>query len=155
MRSRKTAFEDIKNYVYGFYKEYYPDALINKEKEIEKAIHIFYRFYMDNYFPEMKVNWKNYPVNNGHLYSPGCFRCHDGKHINPATGKVITNDCNACHTINYQKLPTGEDFVSSTGLEFIHPGGIEKLAQKKECYICHGPQRQQQIFMPKISTAKN
>ncbi len=155
VRSRKTAFEDIKNYVYGFYKEYYPDTLINKEKEIEKAVHIFHRIYMGNYFPEMKANWKNFPINLGHLYSPGCFRCHDGKHINPTNGKVITNDCNVCHIINYQKIPTGEEFVSSSGLEFIHPGGIEKIAQKKECYICHGPQRQKQIFTPKISTAKN
>ncbi|MCX7908999.1 MAG: cytochrome b/b6 domain-containing protein [Ignavibacteria bacterium] len=152
-RSRKTAFENIKNYVYGFYKQYYPEVLIQKEKEIEKAVHELYNIYMRNYFPDMKANWKNYPVNIGHLYSPGCFRCHDGKHVSPTTGKVITNDCNACHIINYQKPPSGEVFVSSQGLEFIHPGGIEKLSQKQQCYICHGAQGQQQIFMPKISTA--
>ncbi|MGC8958071.1 MAG: cytochrome b/b6 domain-containing protein [Candidatus Kapaibacteriota bacterium] len=153
VRSRSTAFENIKTYVYGFYKEYYPEVMVQKEKEIEKAVNELYKIYMRNYFPEMKANWKNYPVNIGHLYSPGCFRCHDGKHISP-TGKVITNDCNACHIINYQKSPTGEELVSSIGLEFIHPGGIEKLAQKKECYICHGPVGQQKLFMPKIATAK-
>ncbi|ROL55794.1 hypothetical protein D9V84_10605 [Bacteroidetes/Chlorobi group bacterium Naka2016] len=152
VRSRNTAFENIKNYIYGFYKEYYPDVLVQKEKEIEKAVHELYNIYMRNYFPDMKANWKNYPVNIGHLYSPGCFRCHDGKHVSP-TGKVITNDCNACHIINYQKPPSGEEFVSSTGLNFIHPGGIDKLLQKQECYTCHGPQAQQKIFMPRIATA--
>jgi hypothetical protein len=149
VRSRQTAFENIKTYIYGFYKEYYPNVLVEKEKEVEKAVHELYNIYMRNYFPEMKANWKNYPVNIGHLYSPGCFRCHDGKHISPE-GKVITNDCQACHIINYQRPPSGEEYVSSTGLDFIHPGGIDKLAQKKECYTCHGPSGQRKIFMPKI-----
>lgn len=153
VRSRKTAFENIKNYIYGFYKQYYPDVLVEKEKEIEKAVHELYSIYMRNYFPDMKANWKNYPVNIGHLYSPGCFRCHDGKHINPTTGKAITNDCNACHIIYYQKPPTGEEYISANGLEFIHPGGIENITSKKECYLCHGPQKQKQIFMPKIDVS--
>jgi thiosulfate reductase cytochrome b subunit/nitrate/TMAO reductase-like tetraheme cytochrome c subunit len=149
VRSRKTAFENIKNYVSGFYKEYYPEILVSKQKEIEIAIHELYNIYMHNYFPEMKANWKNYPNNIGHLYSAGCFRCHDGKHVS-TTGKVISNDCNVCHIIYYQKPPFAEEMTSPNGLQFIHPGGIEKLTQKETCYACHGPQKQQQIAMPKV-----
>ena len=45
----------------------------------------------------MKVSWKTYPSNIGHRNSPGCFRCHDGKHVTP-DGKVIISECKACHT---------------------------------------------------------
>ena len=46
----------------------------------------------------MKINWGTYPNNIGHTYFPGCFRCHDEQHANPA-GKAITQDCNACHQL--------------------------------------------------------
>ena len=56
------------------------------------------KIYSQNFFPEMKVNWRAYPNNIGHTIFPGCYRCHDGKHKS-AEGKVITHDCKACHTI--------------------------------------------------------
>ena len=30
----------------------------------------------------MKTDWRKFPDNIGHLYYRGCFRCHDGKHVN-------------------------------------------------------------------------
>jgi hypothetical protein len=38
------------------------------------------------------------PDNLGHFYFNGCFRCHDGQHASPQ-GKVISKDCNLCHTV--------------------------------------------------------
>ena len=46
----------------------------------------------------MKVNWKTHPNNIGHFYFQGCFRCHDGNHVSK-DGKVISKDCNSCHTV--------------------------------------------------------
>ena len=46
----------------------------------------------------MKLNWQNHPNNLGHYYFSGCFRCHDGQHMS-ADGKVISKDCNQCHTL--------------------------------------------------------
>ncbi len=46
----------------------------------------------------MKVNWKTHPNNIGHFYFQGCFRCHDGNHVSK-DGKVISKDCNSCHTL--------------------------------------------------------
>jgi hypothetical protein len=51
-----------------------------------------------NVFPAMKVTWGTYPNHIGHLDSPGCFRCHDDSHRS-AEGKVISQDCELCHTI--------------------------------------------------------
>lgn len=152
VKSRQTAFENIKNYVSKYYTEHFPRIAKTKKESIEQTINELYKIYMRNYFPEMKANWKNYPNNIGHLYSPGCFRCHDGKHLS-STGKVISNDCNICHIINFQKPPYGDSQISSTGLEFIHPGGIEKFEQKNACYTCHGPQKQ--VVQIKISEKNN
>ena len=45
----------------------------------------------------------------GHIYSPGCFRCHDGKHLNEEQ-EAIRLECNVCHSI---PVVAGEsDFVA-------------------------------------------
>ena len=56
----------------------------------------------------MKVNWKTHPNNIGHLYFQGCFRCHDGNHVSK-DGKVISKDCNSCHTVLEQVEGTHAD----------------------------------------------
>ncbi len=56
------------------------------------------RIFRENIFPEMKVDWRTHPDNVGHYYFNGCFRCHDGNHKSK-DGKVISKDCNSCHTV--------------------------------------------------------
>jgi nitrate/TMAO reductase-like tetraheme cytochrome c subunit len=51
-----------------------------------------------NVWPQMKIGWGTYPTLLGHEQSPGCFRCHDGEHAT-ADGKVISNDCDLCHSL--------------------------------------------------------
>jgi len=51
-----------------------------------------------NVFPAMKVTWGTYPSHIGHVDTPGCFRCHDDSHKS-ADGKVISQDCELCHSI--------------------------------------------------------
>jgi hypothetical protein len=51
-----------------------------------------------NVFPSMKVTWGTYPSHIGHIDSPGCARCHDDSHKS-ADGKVISQDCELCHTL--------------------------------------------------------
>jgi len=136
-RSHKTAKDDISKYVKGFYKSNYPDVALNKAKQLDTAIEHFTSIYKRNYFSEMKVSWKEYPINIGHMHSPGCYRCHDGKHVSKE-GKVISNDCKICHTITYQKVPGQEPMFSESGLDFIHPGGVDKITNTKNCVRCHG-----------------
>ena len=54
--------------------------------------------YTETTFPEMEVGWITHPNNLGHSEFPGCFRCHDGKHVSPE-GETIRLECNICHTI--------------------------------------------------------
>jgi cytochrome c2 len=56
------------------------------------------KIYLRNVFPEMKIQWGTYPNNIGHEDFLGCFRCHDGEH-KASDGRVITQDCDACHSI--------------------------------------------------------
>ena len=73
----------------------YPNDL-----RIRQAIATVQQIYTNNFFPEMKADWRAYPDNIGHKDWPGCFRCHDGKHVSAAGNRTIkANDCNACHLI--------------------------------------------------------
>ena len=49
-------------------------------------------------FPEMGVDWRTHRDNVGHLYSLGCFRCHDDQHAS-RDGKRISKDCTICHSV--------------------------------------------------------
>jgi len=51
-----------------------------------------------NVFPAMRVTWGTYPSHIGHIDTPGCFRCHDDSHATN-DGKVISQDCEMCHTM--------------------------------------------------------
>ena len=73
---------------------------IPNDPRIRPAIAAVQQIYTDNFFPEMKADWRAYPDNIGHKDWPGCFRCHDGKHVSTAGKRTIkANDCNACHLI--------------------------------------------------------
>ncbi len=89
------------------------------QPKIEQAISETQRIFRDNFFPEMKTDWKVRPNNIGHFIWPGCFRCHDGSHVDQ-TGRAISNECNACHIITAQGGQQPET-VSLRGLEFNHP----------------------------------
>ncbi|MCE5304238.1 MAG: cytochrome b/b6 domain-containing protein [Chloroherpetonaceae bacterium] len=135
---QNASYSDIRDFIMNFYQQAYPDVISTKRNELEQAITSTADIFSKNYFPNMKVSWRAHPNNIGHMYAKGCFRCHDGKHVSPE-GKVITNDCNACHTIIYQK-PAYQTETIGTNLAFVHPGGIDKLVQTRICSDCHASQ---------------
>jgi hypothetical protein len=49
-------------------------------------------------FREKDFSWKSFPNHTGHSETPGCFRCHDGKHFNDK-GEVIRLQCTLCHAL--------------------------------------------------------
>jgi nitrate/TMAO reductase-like tetraheme cytochrome c subunit len=102
---------------------------------IRPAITTVQQIYKDNFFPEMKANWRAYPDNIGHKDWPGCFRCHDGKHSS-ADGRVIkSNDCNACHIILAQGSGEQLNQISAQGQKFAHP--MEEYDPAYQCTDCH------------------
>lgn len=102
--------------------------------KIRPVIAAVQEIYTNNFFPEMKANWKVYPNHIGHKDWPGCFRCHDGKH-KTADGKqsIKANDCNACHIILAQGSGEKLEKLNPRGEEFKHPGGDYDIS----CTDCH------------------
>ena len=118
-----------------FYRANYSELYQSKGEAVRGAIGEVQRIYKTYFFPEMKTNWATHPNNIGHLYFSGCFRCHDGEHVSD-TGKVISNDCNICHTVIFDSArPPTEN--AQTG-SFRHPVDLGELANRK-CEACHKP----------------
>jgi hypothetical protein len=92
------------------------------------------RIYSTTFFPYMKVNWKTHPNNIGHMYYQGCFRCHDGNHVSK-DGKVISKDCNSCHTVMDQQ-ESGTQVASLPAQTFKHPVDLGDLTAVN-CSDCH------------------
>ncbi len=119
----------------SFYKSEYPDVYESNKGQIDAAVEGLQTIFQNNYFPEMKANWRAYPNNIGHISAPGCYRCHDGKH-RTENDEVISNDCNICHLIVEQG--NGEfSQADLKGLTFKHPEDIDEEWKEEGCYECH------------------
>lgn len=81
-----------------YYRTNYFSVFNAQRAQIEHAAAALLDIYNGNIFPQMNVTWGTYPNNLGHSDFPGCFRCHDGGHESK-DGRMITQDCNACHTL--------------------------------------------------------
>jgi len=125
-----------------FYRSEYPEVFAAKQLSIEQAVAELQLIYSYSVFPDMNVTSEAYADNLGHADSPGCFRCHDGQHLNDQ-GDSIPVSCDTCHS-----LPTvveGDqepDWVSILDLaaqaeeipQIPHPLDEEATA----CLHCHG-----------------
>lgn len=134
--TKESALKQIKEDIEEFYSLNYPEIFKSKYQSIQKSFTAVQKIYSRNYFPEMKVSWKQFPQNIGHTANYGCFRCHDGKHISD-DGKKISNDCNICHIIIAQQLSPSIKNVSLEGLKFIHPAEVGTSVEGQNCVDCH------------------
>jgi hypothetical protein len=66
--------------------------------KLASAVQALKDIYDRTVFHDQKVDWATFPSNLGHLKSPGCFRCHGGKHLNNEN-EAIRLECNLCHSI--------------------------------------------------------
>ncbi len=134
--NRQEAEKGIRASLEGYYQKKYPQVWEQNRDSLNRSIETVQHIYRDNFFPEMKVSWKEYPDNIGHLMFPGCFRCHDGKHKS-AEGRVISNECNICHNIVSQGKPEAME-SGVDGLPFHHPDEDTADAWKDmKCMDCH------------------
>jgi nitrate/TMAO reductase-like tetraheme cytochrome c subunit len=117
-------------------REAYPDStqanpIINETQAI----------YRENFFPEVKVDWRTHPDFVGHKTWNGCFRCHDGKHV-AADGKmsIKASDCKSCHLILAQGSGEAFNQIDPKGHNFVH---IDAEYSEFSCVECHtgGPQK--------------
>lgn len=134
--NKKIGLDSIKYFIENFYQINYSEIYNSKKSKINQAIQSAQQIYNRNYFTYMQANWKKFPDNIAHTYTPGCFRCHDGKHFSD-DGKVISNDCNSCHIIISQELANGKKETSLEGLNFVHPVDFGYSINDHLCTDCH------------------
>jgi hypothetical protein len=95
--NQEQALESIAN-LESYYKTTFPDFYSTNQQKILDAIAALQNIYTTSVFEEQEVDWETHPNNVGHNNSPGCFRCHDGKHLNKQN-EAIRLECNLCHSI--------------------------------------------------------
>lgn len=133
-----SAMEHIRSEVYHFYESNYEDIFIAKKDLIEQAVIGIQEQFKKNIFPEMKVKWSAYENNIGHLEFVGCFRCHNDRHQDKSSGRVISRDCNLCHSIVAQGSPDTIQVTSiNQSLEFVHPNDPDGEWKTELCSECH------------------
>jgi nitrate/TMAO reductase-like tetraheme cytochrome c subunit len=99
-------------------------------------------------FHEKGFSWKSFPNHVGHADTPGCMRCHDGKHYNDK-GEAVRLQCTLCHALPEVTREKGKGTVASLVPEkagekqpeshqkpnFMHVHGDDV---GPECEKCHG-----------------
>jgi hypothetical protein len=142
-RDRPSAHAAIKSAIVQFYRDKYPDVFQNRRKDIDRTVAVTTAVWNRGVFPDMLVDWRTYPVNIGHRYWAGCFRCHDGQHV-ASDGKVLGNDCGTtCHTQPVRSTPTLLGNLDPAAHEDWHPWRMPKEHLDinghdiVECHQCH------------------
>ncbi|HKJ04213.1 MAG TPA: NapC/NirT family cytochrome c [Geopsychrobacteraceae bacterium] len=97
-QSHDEARTGIANSLTSYYKKNYPEIFTKNRKLVDQAIAGVQAAYVENVFPEMRIQWGTYTSNLGHTNELGCFRCHNEEH-ETEDGEVISMDCDTCHTI--------------------------------------------------------
>jgi hypothetical protein len=128
-----------------FYRQTYPEIFAERQEEIRQAIVVLEDIRTQIIFPEQRVDWDTHPDNLGHTEAPGCFRCHDGKHLT-ATGEAIRLECNICHAVpvvvdnttlvTMLELVRGPEPTSHTHTSWMTLHG---RAIDRSCAACHPP----------------
>ena len=93
----------------NYYATTFPDFYSSNQEEVAQAIVELQNIYTTSVFKDQEINWATHPNNVGHINSPGCFRCHDGKHLNE-NNEAVRLECNLCHSIPV--VAGTEDFVA-------------------------------------------
>ena len=93
----------------GYYQTYYQSFSNVHAEQIEQAVSTLTEIYTQSVHLEQKSDWNTHPNNLGHKNSPGCFRCHDGKHLS-SEQEAVRLECNLCHSIPVVAGPY--DFVA-------------------------------------------
>ncbi len=139
--SRQKALEAISRGIFEYYQENYPELHKEKKDEIDQATRNLLTIYNQNFFPEMKTDYRARENNLSHFVNDGCFRCHDGVKENEEGG-TLSSECTSCHLIVAQGPSEKLSEIASdiSGLEFQHPEDIDEAWKEMKCTECHTPE---------------
>jgi len=95
--SQEQALESIAD-LDRYYKDNFSEFYATGQRKVLDAVEELRNIYNDSVYQDQEIDWNTHPNNVGHNNSPGCFRCHDGKHLNQ-NDEAIRLECNLCHSI--------------------------------------------------------
>jgi hypothetical protein len=134
---KDSSYRYIRDSIYNFYRIQFPGIYAGKKGLIDKAIEGIEKEFSLNVFPYMRVTSDKYLNHIGHLESDGCFRCHSDRHVSKQ-GKVISKDCNWCHTFTAQGPSSAMQYGTiQEPMNFIHPVDVKDNWKTYFCTECH------------------
>ncbi|MBI5081137.1 MAG: NapC/NirT family cytochrome c [Chloroflexi bacterium] len=141
--SKQQGLDGIASGLVNFYLTKYPEYYAGNINKVKQAIDAIKDVYEKSVYPEQKADWNSHPNNLGHKDTPGCFRCHDGKHLN-AKQEPVRLECNLCHSIpvvaGVQNLVAnievqrGQEPKSHLAPNWI---GLHRTSLDQSCAACH------------------
>lgn len=78
--------------------EEYPEAWERRDDFLKQRQEQMAGMLLRNQFSAADLSWRSFPDRSEHRNSPGCFRCHSGRHQSD-DGKLIPVNCTSCHSI--------------------------------------------------------
>ncbi len=125
-------------------KKDFPDAWKKSKTFLDEQQTAFVKLMKYSRFNKPGISWRTFPENIGHKHSAGCFRCHDGKHLNENTTPIRIN-CTSCHSI---PIPIIKGAVPQNLLETLNlskPSSHSKpdfmvrhwTKYREQCSSCH------------------
>ncbi len=134
---KEAAHRGLADDIQGFYRDRYPEVAQKNQDQIQKAVESVTSIYDHSVFPEMRVNWASYASNIGHRNWPGCFRCHDGRHVRKDDGTPLSRDCTICHTLP-QRGPLAPLAMTAPAADVNwHVWELKGKHEKMQCVRCH------------------
>ena len=133
------------------YEQDFPDAVADHPETFQQAKDYLnnqqsfaLRLLVNSSFRDPDVTWRSFVDNSGHNYSPGCFRCHSGRHSSKQ-GDAIRTNCTLCHSVPIMIkegeipehfVPTLIEFKPSSHKrdDFI----LRHQKKSRSCEKCHG-----------------
>ena len=139
--NREQAQGAIDTGLFAYYRANYPAIADSLKDEITKATQTLKAIYAENFFPEMKTDYRARETNLSHFVNDGCFRCHNSS-MTAEDGSSISSSCTTCHLIVAQG--PSEDLAALTsnitGLDFQHPEDVGDAWKEAKCTECHTPE---------------
>ena len=127
----------------SYYQASHPEFYNADRPLLMRAIAALQEAYRSSVFIEQQADWTSHPNNVGHKDAPGCFRCHDGKHLDQ-NQQAIRLECNLCHSIPVVagpsdlvanvEIPRGPEPSSHLNANWI---GLHREVFDPTCSNCH------------------
>ena len=76
----------------------HPDTFKQAKDYLNERQDFTMKLLVNSRFRDPDVSWKSFADYSGHKNSPGCFRCHSGRHEDKEGNQVRVN-CTLCHSV--------------------------------------------------------